>query len=605
MAIGRPVRGCHGLALAALAACAALLLAMAPWRPALGHDTALLEPRIGQADRAAVLSKADAARYAALFALQEAGRWGAADAGMEKLGDPLLIGHLLAQRYLHPTAYHSSFAELAAWLERYRDHPDAPRIFALARKRMPEGAAPPLAPSPYEFPAEAAQTQALSKPEPLPTKERTEAEAARKAKLDALMEARVDDGWPSGAREILEGEYAPLVGPAEYDLARTVIARGYLSANRDEAAFALSHESAQRSGALVPDAHWLAGLAAWRLGRTEEARDHFAALARSANADAALAAAGAYWAARASLLLRRPEEVNAYLVRAAGEPLGFYGLIARRALGIDSEIFGARSAAASTIATLPGVVRARALMEAGQPARARLELERLLAHAPPKATGELLAMATRLGLPVDELALASKAERDGSQPPLEALFPVPPWEPVDGFTVDPALIYSIIRVESKFDATARGPRGARGVMQLMPQTAAAMARWLKIVGFEKSWLDDPALNMALGQAYIGSLMGEKKIGKNLVALIAAYNVGPLRVAEWLESVPFRDDPLLLIETIPLARTRAYVEEILTGYWIYQARLKRRVPSLDAIASGGWPLYVFGEEPTAQPRYAED
>ena len=78
--------------------------------------------------------------------LQEAGDFAAADELIARLGERSLLGHVLWQRYMHPTAYRSSFAELAGWLEHYADHPGADRIYSLALRRRPAGAAAPARP---------------------------------------------------------------------------------------------------------------------------------------------------------------------------------------------------------------------------------------------------------------------------------------------------------------------------------------------------------------------------------------------------------------------------------------------------------------------------
>jgi hypothetical protein len=64
------------------------------------------------------LSAGDLRRYRQIFALQREGRWKKAARLVASLGDPMLLGHVLAERYLHPTAYRSSYAELTAWLDR-------------------------------------------------------------------------------------------------------------------------------------------------------------------------------------------------------------------------------------------------------------------------------------------------------------------------------------------------------------------------------------------------------------------------------------------------------------------------------------------------------
>jgi len=92
---------------------------------------------LGSNARASVLGYADRSLYAEIFRLQEDGRWEEADKQITQLSDHLLMGHVLAQRYLHPTDYRSRFDELATWLESYADHPQAQRIYRLALKRKP------------------------------------------------------------------------------------------------------------------------------------------------------------------------------------------------------------------------------------------------------------------------------------------------------------------------------------------------------------------------------------------------------------------------------------------------------------------------------------
>ena len=95
-------------------------------------------PRLGSDGLPDVLSDRDAGLYREIFALQVKGKWRAADKHMRQLGDRRLIGHLLAQRYLHPTAYRSKYKELRDWMAHYADHPEAKRIYKLALKRRPK-----------------------------------------------------------------------------------------------------------------------------------------------------------------------------------------------------------------------------------------------------------------------------------------------------------------------------------------------------------------------------------------------------------------------------------------------------------------------------------
>jgi len=96
------------------------------------------------------LESVDAARYRQIFRLQAAGDWRGADEVIGDLTDLRLLGQVLAQRYLHPD-YRSRYVELAAWLDKYADHPDAPAIYRLAMKRLPSGQPEPQEPDVSSF----------------------------------------------------------------------------------------------------------------------------------------------------------------------------------------------------------------------------------------------------------------------------------------------------------------------------------------------------------------------------------------------------------------------------------------------------------------------
>ena len=94
------------------------------------------------------LSDKDAGTYRQIFALQEDGDIKAATKLIKTLDSDLLMGHVLSQKYLHPTAWRSSFKELSNWLADYNDHPAASRIKWLSDRRKPKKAKAAKAPKP-------------------------------------------------------------------------------------------------------------------------------------------------------------------------------------------------------------------------------------------------------------------------------------------------------------------------------------------------------------------------------------------------------------------------------------------------------------------------
>jgi len=157
--------------------------------------------------------------------------------------------------------------------------------------------------------------------------------------------------------------------------------------------------------------------------------------------------------------------------------------------------------------------------------------------------------------------------------------------------IDSALIHAVARQESYFDARAKSGRGARGLMQLMPSTAAFVGEDRSLRrGSGRESLFDPAVNVALGGRYIRHLMDDDSVDHNLFKMLAAYNAGPGTLRKWERKVNYQNDPLFFIEAIPSRETRNYIENVLRNLWMYRIQRGEPAPSLDRIAAGSWPHY---------------
>ncbi len=119
-------------------------------------------------------------------------------------------------------------------------------------------------------------------------------------------------------------EIKRLFSAAEFDQARAQLGQGYFSAGRDEWALMWAGQAAERSGKVLPEAHWTSGLAAWRLKKFGLAAVHFEVVAKQHKTSSWLQSAAAFWAARAHLVNWQPEKVNALLKTAAAHPRTFY-----------------------------------------------------------------------------------------------------------------------------------------------------------------------------------------------------------------------------------------------------------------------------------------
>ena len=80
----------------------------------------------------------------------------------------------------------------------------------------------------------------------------------------------------------------------------------------------------------------------------------------------------------------------------------------------------------------------------------------------------------------------------------------------------------------------------------------------------------------------------------MLSAIACYNAGPNNVRHWKDAMDGITDPLLFLESIPVAQTRAFTQRVMTNYWIYALRLGQPVPSMDALANGRLPGYAAND-----------
>jgi len=559
--------------------------AMSPGQSAAVHRVALPQP----------LAAADAARLRRVFDLQAAGRAAEAEAETARLGDRRLLGHLLADRWLRRIGPGPSAADLAQWLAAYADHPDAPQIHAmLLRVAGPVGVAPVDVTDDVDGILDSTGAAGGN--------------ARRNPALERRVRDTARDGNAAAALGIIAA--ARLSDQAYAAELRAFVARALFERGEDVAALGLARaEIAEAERRRVPAHHaaFVGGLAAWGLGRPAEALPLFEAAARSPAAPGGFRAAAAFWTARAAVAARQPSLYVPWMLQAAQENRAFHGMVARRILGLpggfawDGERPGASVHPAEALAETAAGWRALALLQIGQTTRAEAELTSLLPLA--RGNGALstaiLAAARQQGMPALEARVRARAETRDGVPRDIALTPLPRLLPRDGYRADPALLYALARQESNFRPTAVSGAGARGIMQLMPATAAYVAGDSSLRGRAgRARLNDPSFSLELGQRYLHYLTTHGAVGEDLIRLLASYNNGPGNVARWLPAVAHRSDPFLFIEAIPVAETRVFVQRVLGFSWIYASRLGLPAPSLDHLAAGRFPRFLGPAEVTA-------
>ena len=291
--------------------------------------------------------------------------------------------------------------------------------------------------------------------------------------------------------------------------------------------------------------------------------------------DTEQAPAALYWAGRLRLAIGDSAGAAARWARVLeGWPLSYHAALAATRLARPLPAPATGDEVRADAAAVAGVDRMTALELLGLTAEAALERESIARAAGDDPARLLAASAAyldsrRQGVGI---ALAQRAVERGAPrtaPVLRLLYPLPHRALVLGEAsrrgVDPWLAAALIRQESRFTPDARSAVGARGLMQLMPEVAQAIARGqgLRVT---PAMLDDPAVNVPLGMRH---LAGDLARWRHPAYALAAYNAGGSRVTRW-RARPGGDDPELFTERIPFAETRDYVRTVLATAALYRA-----------------------------------
>lgn len=378
------------------------------------------------------------------------------------------------------------------------------------------------------------------------------------------------------AISMLEHTPANLGKPEAWWDERQIIIRRVMDRHDFQLAYLLAAQHKQTQPKTLEQAEFLAGWLALRfLNQPAAARIHFQTLYDNASTPITRAR-GAYWLGRTyEALGMKPEAEQAYETAAALD-ITYYGQLA------TTRIYARPIITARPEPAIPAAVRAQffdrdvikaieRLHEWGQHDRAETFFRAVLDQDFERVDFVLMTeLAYEIKRPDLAIAAAKAANQKnmlvaaGGFPILNRNIPSPP---------EPAFTHALIRQESMFNPDANSPAGAHGLMQLMPQTAQAMAKKLR-VKFRKIRLDNPDYNLRLGTAFIKNQLS--MFNGSYVLALAGYNAGPSRVREWINE--WGDprnpnvDPIDWIEMIPVAETRNYIQRILESLQIYRARL---------------------------------
>ena len=541
-----------------------------------------------------ILSSEDVNNYQKAYYFQEKCKWKSANSYILKIQDKTLLGHLYAQKFLHPNCYKSKYLELYYWLQKYNDHPQAKRIYKLAIRRMPPGYKSPTKPS-LPLGIESENVKAKKNYKYKSTKKLSSSQRSEKRKLINAIKSRVNKGWPTGAVELLkQRDVKLLLDQVEIDQQKELIAKGYFLADKNELAIQYASEALLNSAQYVPYAAWTAGLCSWRLKKYQDAANYFSLFSISLKDDAWHQTSGSFWTARSYAKLGKYDDINFWLKRASNNPNSFYGMLALEILGVEEKIEWSNEKNLnknnSKLLNLPAGKRIQTLIQVGFAEELEREIVHINSVLNKNIAQESISIAENFDLAYTQLKIVNKLEQFGMDVPTHLYYPTSVWEPRDGFKLEKELLHAFMHQESMFNTKAKSKDGALGLMQVLPSTAKFITKSKDVKRNNSNILKNPEINLEVGQEYITYLLDLEVVSRNLIYLAAAYNGGPGNLQKWKRETNYMDDSLFFMESIPSRETRWFIEKILTKYWIYQNKNKKEMRSLKMLANGNDPLY---------------
>ncbi len=409
----------------------------------------------------------------------------------------------------------------------------------------------------------------------LPAKDRIHAGLAY-----AKFNRHISRGEGDAATRLILRQSAEAQGlgqPERWAGRRRIMARSNMQDGHPQLAYDLASSHQLSEGSTFANLEWLSGYIALKyLKKPMLALGHFQQFQTAVRSPISLGRAG-YWIGRAHEAMNDPAAARAAYAGGAEHQTSFYGLLAaeRADLPPDPEL-----RAGSGVAWRKADFAKTEVFQAGVLALAtgrRSLAEQFFVHLSEGLdAGDL----TKLGAALQEfkephlqVMLGKAAARRGIILP-EAYYARHPLADRD-LPVPVELALSIARRESEFDPVVVSGAGAQGLMQILPGTAADVARDLGVDDHDPGQvLTDWRYNARLGSAFLAQL--SKRFDGNIVMVAAGYNAGPTRPNQWVER--FGDprkgevDIVDWIEHIPFRETRNYVMRVAESLPVYRARL---------------------------------
>ncbi len=534
-----------------------------------------------------VLSQSDLQIYKNVKLYQKKYQWEKADKELLKVENSILVGHFQYEKLMHPNKYKASYKELSDWFKKNNDYSPVlrKRIYYLLIKRLPDKNKKKL----YQKPlfknylrgyGEDNYTRGYS----FPVKNKFSNNL--KHKVSNLINEGKNDRLINLINSNTNDDENYLMHFANEEI-KKIYFRGDIHTSMKF--FDIYINSLNTP---TPNMFFRAGINAYRLGSFKKAKSYFNECNKIVQSyNKWLFAGCSYWE---SLLEGSEKKKSKLLKKASKSPRTLYGQLAIEQLNISDPFTwrtdtNTKEINFSYLNENKIFKRAIALTEVGLYNHADLEIRNLYSKTQKDELNNLFYASEKLDLPAVLMRLGSKYYKKDFTLFMRGLYPTPDWKINNEYKVDKALLFALIRRESAFNFKAKSPKGARGLMQIMPRTASKINNDYRLRYSKAYTLYSLQLNIEIGQKFLNRLINGPNSKNSILDALIAYNAGTTRLKKWKQNI-YNVEPIVFIESIPIKETRWFVKYILTDLWIYRDKLQQDKPSRSLLAKGKWPTY---------------